>query len=488
MSASSTPPADATLGVVGLGVMGRNLALNARDHGVRVVAYDAYAEVRDSFEQHAQADAQLHVAPDVASLVDALPAPRTILLMVKAGDVVDDTIAMLMEHLDEGDLVIDGGNSHYLDTRRRAETLAERGFAFLGVGVSGGEEGARHGPSLMPGGDQEAYARVAPMLASMAARAPDGAPCIAWLGEDGAGHFVKMVHNGIEYADMQMIAEVYDVMRRGLALDAEAMSATFARWNEGPLESYLIRITSDILATRDATGEPLVDDVLDAAGEKGTGRWTAVSAFELGAPFTVVAEAVAARSVSARVEQRAAAAQLFTGPETHTNDDAEAVIADLHDALYGSKIVAYAQGLEMLARAAEAYGWSLDVAAAASIWRGGCIIRSRFLDDITAAYRTDPSLPSLLHAPFFADALQRVQAGWRRTVARAVEHGVAVPTLSAALAYFDGYRTARGPANLIQAQRDYFGAHTFERVSGARGDFEHFDWLGAVRERDEGAS
>ncbi len=473
------PAAPADLGLIGLAVMGQNLVLNMSDHGVRVAVYNRTAEVTRDFADGRAKDANVVPTESLEELVGALARPRKVMLMVKAGAVTDAVIDQLAPLLEEGDVILDGGNAHYPDTRRRERALAERGVRFLGVGVSGGEEGARHGPSIMPGGPKGAYDEVAPILRRIAAKAPDGEPCVAWLGEDGAGHFVKMVHNGIEYGDMQLIAEAYDLMGRGLGLTNEAMHAVFAGWNDGPLDSYLIEITAAILDTRDEDGAYVLDTILDAAGQKGTGRWTAIAALEQGVPLTLIDEAVAARSLSAALDERRRAAELLSGPDREHDGDEEAFLNDLHDALYASKIVSYAQGLALLRDAARAYDWTLDPGEAAALWRAGCIIRSRFLDDITGAFRNDPQLENLLQAPFFADAVQRAQDGWRRTVARAATLGIAAPAMSAALAFFDGYRQARGPANLIQAQRDYFGAHTFERTDRPRGERFHHDWIGS---------
>jgi 6-phosphogluconate dehydrogenase len=469
----------ADIGLIGLAVMGQNLALNVSDQGYTIAVYNRTQSVTDEFLAERAADANVVGADSLETLVARLARPRKIVLLVRAGRAVDAVLDQLVPLLDDGDIVLDGGNSHFPDTRRRQRELEEKGVRFLGVGVSGGEEGARHGPSIMPGGPKDAYEEVAPILRSIAAKAPDGEPCVDWLGEDGAGHFVKMVHNGIEYADMQMIAETYQLMKDGLGLTNEGMQAVFARWNDGVLDSYLIEITADILGTRDEDGTYVLDRVLDAAGQKGTGRWTAIAALEQGVPLTVVDEAVAARSLSGQKEHRERAETILRGPDLEHDGDEEAFLDDLHDALYASKIVAYAQGMALLRAAAREHEWSLDPGRAAALWRAGCIIRSRFLDDITAAYREDPELSDLLLAPFFVDAVQKAQEGWRRTVARAVTFGVAVPALSSALAYYDGVRTGRGPANLLQAQRDYFGAHTFERTDRPRGEFVHFDWIGS---------
>jgi len=473
------PETRADIGLIGLAVMGQNLVLNMSDHGVTVAVYNRTTSVTEAFMDQRAGDANVIAARELDELVGRLERPRKVMLMVQAGRAVDAVLGQLVPLLDEGDIVLDGGNSHYPDTRRREAELKEQGIRFLGVGVSGGEEGARHGPSIMPGGPKEAYDEVAPILEAIAAKAPDGEPCVGWLGEDGAGHFVKMVHNGIEYGDMQLIAESYQLMKDGLGLTNEGMQAVYARWDEGVLDSYLIEITAEILGTKDEEGRYVVDMILDAAGQKGTGRWTAITALEQGVPLTVIDEAVAARSLSAAKEERGRAEKVLNGPELEHDGDDEAFLDDLHDALYASKIVAYAQGLALLRDAAEAYEWSLEPGESAALWRAGCIIRSRFLDDITSAFRSERELENLLLAPFFADAVNAAQDGWRRTVARAATFGVATPAMSAALAFYDGYRTGRGPANLIQAQRDYFGAHTFERIDLPRGENVHFDWIGS---------
>ncbi len=474
----SNPQDLADIGVVGLAVMGQNLVLNMDDHNIDVAVYNRTTAVTEAFMRDRAEGTRIQASDTLEGLVAQLKAPRTVLLMVQAGRAVDAVIDQLAPLLDEGDLIIDGGNSHYPDTRRREAELKERGLYFMGLGVSGGEEGARHGPSLMPGGQPEAYERVAPMLERIAAKAPNGEPCVGWLGEDGAGHFVKMVHNGIEYGDMQLIAETYDLMKHGLKMGNDAMGDVVKRWNDGPLDSYLIEITGDILHERNAEGETVLDVILDAAGQKGTGRWTAISALEQGVPLTVVEEAVAARSLSAAKDERVHAETILSGPEAGLIEgESEAVLSDLHDALYASKIVSYAQGLALLRDAAAHYEWTLNPGSAAALWRAGCIIRSRFLDDITGAFRETPNLTNLLLAPFFVKALEAAQPGWRRTVARAAEAGIPTPAMSAALSYFDGYRRGRGPANMIQAQRDYFGAHTFQRIDRPQEERFHHDWI-----------
>ncbi|MEN8234523.1 MAG: decarboxylating NADP(+)-dependent phosphogluconate dehydrogenase [Actinomycetota bacterium] len=465
----------ADIGLVGLAVMGRNLALNLADHGLTVAVYNRSHERTDEFLATEASTASIIGTRSLEDLVAALERPRMMLLMVKAGAPVDDQIDALLPLLERGDIIIDGGNSHYADTERRLARLEPFGIRYVGTGISGGEEGARYGPSVMPGGSEAAWPAVEPLLNSIAAEA-DGEPCCAWLGPGGAGHFVKMVHNGIEYGDMQVIAEAYDVMRRGLGLTPTEMQPVFDRWNTGRLDSFLIEVTADVLGTIDVDGAPLIDRVLDAAGQKGTGQWTVEASMDAGMPTTLVAEAVYARIVSALVDERSTAATVLTGPTGGISDDPTSVIADLEDAVYASKIVSYAQGFMLLEAASSEGGWGLNHGTVASLWRAGCIIRSRFLSDITRAYRSDPNLRSILFAPFFAEALTAAEPGWRRSVARAVSAGVPVPAFSSALAFYDAYRSERLPANLIQAQRDSFGAHTYERVDEPRGRFFHSLW------------
>ncbi|MEX2542700.1 MAG: decarboxylating NADP(+)-dependent phosphogluconate dehydrogenase [Trueperaceae bacterium] len=465
------------IGVVGLAVMGQNLVLNMNDHGYRVAVYNRTGETTRAFTEGPAAGTRVRGFESLEGLVGALERPRKVMLMVKAGDVVDRVIENLVPLLEQGDIIVDGGNSNYRDTRRRERELAGKGLRFLGSGVSGGEEGARTGPSIMPGGPKDAWHELKPLLQAISAKV-DGEPCCEWLGEDGAGHFVKMVHNGIEYGDMQLIAEAYHLMRDGLGLSAPEMHEAFGRWNEGPLDSYLIEITRDILGTYDEDGALVLDLILDRAGQKGTGRWTAIEALEQGVPLTLVTEAVFARSLSALKEERARAAEILAGPSAHFGGDRSALLADVEGALYASKICSYAQGYMLMRSAKDAYGWNLDLGATASLWRGGCIIRSRFLNDIKAAFGRDPELSNLLLDPFFRDEISGTQAAWRRVVGECVKLGVPAPAMSAALAFFDGYRTERLPANLIQAQRDYFGAHTYERVDRPRGEAFHTNWTG----------
>ncbi len=452
--------------------MGANLALNLADSGNRVTVYNRTTSVTDEFMVGAAAGKDLVRAETFEEMVATLKTPRVILLMVKAGPPVDHVIEDLAPLLDEGDIIIDGGNSLFTDTARRYETLAERGIRFVGAGVSGGEEGARHGPSIMPGGDPEAWPLIEGMLKGIAARADDGAPCCEWLGVGGAGHYVKMIHNGIEYGDMQVIAEAFDLMRRGLDMSPAQIAEVFSRWNQGRLRSYLIEITARILGTV-VDGEPVVDRILDAAGQKGTGKWTVIASMETAEPTTLVAEAVYARIVSSDPARRQRSADVYDEPVGSVG----IAIDDIESALHASKIISYAQGFRLMQAASAENGWGLDLGTIASIWRAGCIIRADFLDDIAAAYTSNPDLADLTEAPFFVDALKTALPAWRRVVAAAASAGIPAPAYSSALAYFDGMRSRRLPANLIQAQRDYFGAHTFERVDHPRGEFFHHRWV-----------
>lgn len=488
----------ADIGMMGLGVMGQNLSLNIADHGYSVVVYDRFPEVTRKFLADCRQEEPSHErvlgAESLEDFVRALKRPRKIVLLVKAGAATDATIEGILPLLEAGDILIDSGNSNWLDTIRREKNLAAQGIKFVGSGISGGETGARFGPSLMPGGAPEAWAEIEPIFRAVASKvdaetgrplpgaAPGkpvegGVPCAAYIGPDGAGHYVKMVHNGIEYIDMQLISEAYWLMKRLLGLDNDNIGAIFEEWNQGVLASYLIEITGDILRQPDPSGTGyLVDYILDAAGQKGTGQWTAASALEIGAPANAIAEAVYARSLSSLKEERVAAAALLQGPEIAPQNDRERLIDAIREALYCSKICAYAQGFQLMAQAQAVYGWTLDFATLAQIWRGGCIIRARFLQKITDAYTLNPELKNLMLDPYFSDALRQGQTRWRETVALAIENGIPVPAFGAALAYFDGYRSPALPANLIQAQRDYFGAHTYERTDRPRGKFFHTDW------------
>ena len=472
------PPSSdlADVGVVGLAVMGQNLALNLVDHGYRVAVNNRTTSVMERFVKE-QGGSSMLAASNLAELAESLDRPRRILLMVKAGPPVDESLTALLGILEPGDIVIDGGNSFWKDTERRIDRAGAAGIHMVGAGISGGEEGARHGPSIMPGGSAAAWPSIREMLQAIAAKAPDGGPCCDWIGAGGSGHFVKMVHNGIEYGDMQVIAEAYDLMRAA-GMSTDEMADTFARYNSGRLESYLIEITGQILRRRDDDGEPLVDHVLDAAAQKGTGRWTVESALDLGQPLTLISEAVFARIVSSLKDERVAAAKVLGGPlpPGGNHDRSWVDEAAIADALYGSKIVSYAQGFMLLRAASRDRGWNLDLAAIAPLWRAGCIIRAALLDPITAAFRNDPDLPNLMLDPRLASDIADSQEGWRTTVARAVVAGIPVPAYSSALAFYDGYRSERLPANLIQAQRDFFGAHTYERVDRPRGESFHSEW------------
>ncbi|MBE9508134.1 MAG: decarboxylating NADP(+)-dependent phosphogluconate dehydrogenase, partial [Chloroflexi bacterium] len=474
----------ADLGLIGLAVMGQNLVLNMDDHGFKVAVFNRTVSKVDDFINGNAKGTQVVGTHSIEELASVLERPRRVMLMVKAGQPVDDFIKLLVPHLEEGDIIIDGGNSNYNDTIRRTEYVESKGLLYIGTGVSGGEEGARHGPSIMPGGSPQAWPHVKPIFQAIAAKVADGAPsgdgvpCCDWVGENGAGHYVKMVHNGIEYGDMQLICESYYLMRHLLGMSNEEMHRVFAEWNEGKLDSYLIEITRDILGYRDENGDYIVDEILDTAGQKGTGKWTAVSALDMGIPLTLIAEAVLARFLSALKEERVAASKVLMGPESRFDGDKAAFIEDIRDALYASKIVSYTQGYMLLRAAAAEYGWNLNYGGIALMWRGGCIIRSVFLSKIKKAFDRDPNLANLLLDDYFKEQVDTAQTAWRRVVARAVEMGIPVPAMSSALAFYDGYRHERLPANLLQAQRDYFGAHTYERVDKPRGEFFHTNWTG----------
>ena len=457
--------------------MGRNLVLNLIDHRYRVAVFNRTASRTEEFVASGEGGDRLIGTYDLPGFVAAIAPPRTVLMMIKAGAPVDAQIEALLPLLNEGDVIIDGGNSLFSDTQRRHAECEGSGILYVGAGISGGEDGARHGPSVMPGGDPEAWPIIAPLLTSIAAKVGDE-PMAAWIGPGGAGHFVKMVHNGIEYGDMQVIAEAYDIMRRGIGLTTAQMHEQFAEWNTGELDSYLIEITADILSNTQEDGTSTIDLILDAAGQKGTGKWTVVSSMEEGMPVTLVGESVYARMVSALIEERAVAASVFDTPINPMPFADSDAVADLHDALYASKIVSYAQGFMLIHAASAAYGWELDAGTIAGLWRAGCIIRSRFLANITAAYRAQPGLENLLLDEFFSSEVRAAVPGWRRTVARAVTSGIPTPAYSSALAFFDSYRSRRLPANLLQAQRDYFGAHTYERIDKPREEWFHTDWTG----------
>ncbi len=474
----------ADIGLIGLAVMGQNLALNMNDHGYSVAVFNRTVSKVDEFLAGPAAATRIIPTHTLAELTALIRRPRKVMLMVKAGQPVDETIEQLLPLLEPGDIVIDGGNSNFVDSIRRQAELEARGLLFVGTGISGGEEGARHGPSIMPGGSPEAWPAVKELFQAIAAKVDDGVPCCDWVGEGGAGHFVKMVHNGIEYGDMQIIAEAYHLLHGALGLSHDELQRVFAEWNRGKLDSYLIEITRDIMGFRDTDGTPLVENILDAAGQKGTGKWTVISSLDLGTPVTLVAEAVYARILSALKDDRVHAASVLGHPARRASVDRDAFVNDAHQALYASKIVSYTQGFMLFRAAAAEFGWHLNLGGVALMWRGGCIIRSAFLGKIKEAFDRDPELASLLLDPYFAAELLAAEQGWRRTVGRAVELAVPVPAYSTALAFFDGYRSEKLPANLIQAQRDYFGAHTYERVDRERGTFFHTDWTG----HGEGAS
>lgn len=468
----------ADIGLIGLAVMGQNLALNMNDHGFIVAVYNRTVSKVDDFLAGPAAGTQIIGAHSLSEFVQALKRPRKILLMVKAGQAVDEFITQLLPLLEKGDILIDGGNSYFVDTTRRMQALKEKGILYVGAGISGGEEGARHGPSIMPGGSPEAWPALKPIFQAIAAKVEGGEPCCDWVGDEGAGHFVKMVHNGIEYGDMQLISEAYFLLKEGLGLTAEEMAQVFHEWNQQELDSYLIEITAHILKTYDEEGNPLIDKILDVAGQKGTGKWTVNAALDLGIPLTLISEAVFARTLSALKEERLLAAKTFAPQKREFKGDKRELIPHVKAALYASKIVSYAQGFMLMQHEAEALNWQLQFGQVALMWRGGCIIRSRFLGKIKEAYAQNPQLKNLLLAPFFAGEIKAKEEGWRRVIALIAELGIPAPCMSSALAFFDGYTCARLPANLLQAQRDYFGAHTYERIDRPRHTFFHTDWSG----------
>ena len=474
------PKADIAL--IGLAVMGQNLVLNMADHGFTVAVFNRTTSVTDEFINGSAKGTTIVGTHSLEELVGTLKRPRRVMMLVKAGQPVDDFIEKLIPLLEPGDIIIDGGNSNYEDSIRRTAHVESKGLLFIGTGVSGGEEGARHGPAIMPGGSPAAWPHVKDIFQAIAAKVPEGdpngAPCCDWVGENGAGHFVKMVHNGIEYGDMQIIAEAYQIMKEGLGLSNDEMAATFTKWNRGVLESYLIEITRDILAFKDEEGQAVVDVILDSAGQKGTGKWTAHSALDEGIPLTLVSEAVFARCLSSLVDERAVAAKVLAGPTECSVGDRASFLADLEQAVYAAKIASYTQGYMLMAAAAKTYGWHLNLGGIALMWRGGCIIRSVFLGKIKEAFDADPDLSNLLLEPYFQQAMATANGAWRRVVASAVQMGIPVPAISSALAFYDGYRHQRLPANMTQAQRDYFGAHTYERVDKPRGQFFHTNWTG----------
>ncbi|MDB2525247.1 decarboxylating NADP(+)-dependent phosphogluconate dehydrogenase [Mariniblastus sp.] len=469
---------DADIGLIGLAVMGENLVLNMASNGYNVVVYNRTTSKVDEFLAGRAAGKTIGGAHSLEELCSKLARPRRVMIMVKAGAAVDKVIDGLLPHLDEGDILIDGGNSEFPDSIRRTDDLAARGILFIGTGVSGGEEGALKGPSIMPGGNPAAWSHVKPIFQSIAAKTDAGEPCCEWVGRGGAGHFVKMVHNGIEYGDMQMICETYQMMKDGLGMSNQQMHDVFSKWNDGVLDSYLIEITRDILGYVDEDGTSTVDVILDKAGQKGTGKWTAISALDVGQPLTLIGEAVFARCLSALKDERVSASKVLKGPDSKFDGDPEALVNDLEQALYASKIVSYAQGYQLMRAISDEKDWELNYGAIALMWRGGCIIRSAFLGNIRDAFEKDADLTNLLLDPFFESAVENAQSAWRRVVATAATLGIPMPAISAALAYFDGYRTERLPANLLQAQRDYFGAHTYERTDRPPGEYFHTNWTG----------
>ena len=468
----------ADIGLVGLAVMGENLVMNMESKGFTVAVFNRTPERVKNFVEGRAKGKNIIGSYSLEELCSNLAKPRKVMLMIKAGQPVDDLIEKLIPYLEEGDIIIDGGNSHFPDTIRRTEYVEGKGLLYIGTGVSGGEEGAFLGPSMMPGGSPAAWPYVKPILQAICAKVEDGSPCCDWVGEGGAGHFVKMVHNGIEYGDMQLICEAYQLMRDYLGMSADEMHEVFADWNTQELDSYLIEITRDILAYKDTDGEPIVDKILDTAGQKGTGKWTGIAALDEGVPLTLIGEAVFSRCLSAIKEERVAASKVLKGPKPSFTGDKAAFINDIKDALYAAKIVSYAQGYTLMRAAAKTYGWNLNYGGIALMWRGGCIIRSKFLGKIKEAFDNKPELTNLLLDPYFDSIIDKANAGWRRVCAAALTNGIPIPAMASALCYYDGYRTEKLPANLLQAQRDYFGAHTYERLDSPRGNFFHTNWTG----------
>jgi len=467
----------ADIGLIGLAVMGENLVLNMESKGFTVAVFNRTVEKVDKFVNGRGKGKNFIAAHSIEELCKSLKRPRKVMMLVKAGQAVDDFIEQIIPYLEPGDVIIDGGNTHFPDTIRRTAYVESKGLLYIGTGVSGGEEGALNGPSMMPGGSKAAWELVKPIFQSICAKA-DGQPCCDWVGENGAGHFVKMVHNGIEYGDMQLICEVYQIMKDLLGMSAQEMHEVFKEWNEGELDSYLIEITRDILAYKNEEGEVVVDKILDTAGQKGTGKWTGVTALDLGIPLTLIAESVFARCLSAQKDERVIASKELSGPKPAFTGDKAAFINDLKNALYASKIVSYAQGYVLMREAAKEYKWNLNYGGIALMWRGGCIIRSVFLGEIKKAFDKNPELANLLLDPFFKEKVTTAQDSWRKVITAAIANGIPVPSMSAGLTYFDGYRTERLPANLLQAQRDYFGAHTYERIDRPRGEYFHTNWTG----------
>ena len=466
------------IGLIGLAVMGENLVMNMESHGFTVSVYNRTTEKVKNFVEGRAKGKNIVGTYSLEELVASLEKPRKVMMMIKAGSAVDATIESLIPLLEEGDIIIDGGNSHFPDTARRTAYVESKGLLYIGTGVSGGEEGALKGPSMMPGGSPAAWESVKPIFQAICAKVEDGSPCCDWVGENGAGHFVKMVHNGIEYGDMQLICEAYQLMRDYLGLSADEMHEIFTEYNKGELDSYLIEITRDILGYKDTDGSAIVEKILDTAGQKGTGKWTGIAALDEGVPLTLIGEAVFSRCLSAIKEERVEASKVLTGPTPKFEGDKAQFIADIKDALFAAKIVSYAQGYTLMRAAAKTYGWNLNYGGIALMWRGGCIIRSVFLGKIKDAFDNNPALTNLLLDPYFKGVMDKAQAGWRRVCAAAIANGIPAPAMTTALSYYDGYRCERLPANLLQAQRDYFGAHTYERVDAPRGQFFHTNWTG----------
>jgi 6-phosphogluconate dehydrogenase len=473
------PNATCDIGLIGLAVMGQNLVLNMNDHGYKVAVFNRTVSKVDEFINHEAKGTQVVGAHSIQEMCSLLKRPRRVMLMVKAGPTVDDMIEQVLPYLEAGDIIIDGGNSHFPDSDRRTKYLADKGILFIGTGVSGGEEGARFGPSIMPGGNPAAWPHVKEIFQAIAAKVADGTPCCDWVGENGAGHYVKMTHNGIEYGDMQLICEAYQLLSQGLGLSDEELHEVFTEWNKGELDSYLIEITAKIFSVKDEDGTTVVGKILDTAGQKGTGKWTGISSLDLGIPVTLIGEAVYARCLSAMKDERVQASKVLPGPNgVKISADKKAMIEDIRRALYCSKLISYAQGYMLMREAGKEYKWNLNFGGIALMWRGGCIIRSRFLGEIKKAFDTNPDLQNLLLDDFFKNVLVEYQDSWRRAVTQAIQLGVPTPAFSTALAFFDGYRTERLPANLLQAQRDFFGAHTYERLDRPRGQFFHTNWTG----------
>lgn len=467
------------IGLIGLAVMGQNLVLNMNDHGYKVAVFNRTTSKVDEFLADEAKGTQVVGTHSIEEMCAQLKTPRRVMIMVKAGDVVDQTIEQILPHLEKGDIIIDGGNSLFTDSNRRTKDLAAKGILFIGTGVSGGEEGARFGPSIMPGGNPEAWPHVKEIFQAISAKVEDGTPCCDWVGEDGAGHYVKMVHNGIEYGDMQLIGEAYQLLKDGLGLTPDEFAAVFTEWNNGELDSFLIEISATIFAKKDDDGAPMIDKILDTAGQKGTGKWTAISALDLGMPVTLIGESVFARCLSAIKDERVAASKVLEGPrKALTISEEDHFIEEVRRALFCSKLISYAQGYMLLREAGKTFKWHLNMGGVALMWRGGCIIRSAFLNDIKHAYDKNPGLENLLMDDFFFGVLNKYQASWRKAIIHAIEIGVPTPAFSTALAFYDGYRTERLPANLLQAQRDFFGAHTYERIDKPRGEFFHTNWTG----------